>query len=79
MSRPEKRTPTSPSGSTSWHPVLPGIGLALGAGLGLLIALLLSTTPAALVTGVTVGAGFGLVVGAVARAQVGVDDPETHP
>jgi hypothetical protein len=37
------------------------------------------TSPAAPVTGATVGAGLGLIGGAVARAQVGVDDRETHP
>ena len=80
MPRPEEPSPipTSPSGTTGWHRVLPGIGLALGAGLGLLIALLVSTAPAALVTGVTVGAGLGLIIGAIARAQVSGDGTEAH-
>ena len=77
MTPPEKRTPTSPSGTTSWHPVLPGIGLTFGAGLGLLVALLLSTAPIALVIGVAVGAGLGLLVGAVARGLV--DTPSSAP
>ena len=54
--------------NTSWHDVWPGLGLAIGAGLGLVVALLVSTASVAVVTGMAVGAGLGLIVGAVVRA-----------
>lgn len=79
MSRSEGPSPTSPSGAARWQPVLPGIGLAMGAGLGLVVALLVSTAPGALVVGVLVGAGLGLVVGAIARGQPVGGGSETRP
>ena len=79
VSRSEEPSPTSPSGATGWRPVLPGIGLVLGAGLGLVIALLVATAPAAMVIGVLAGAGLGLVIGASARSHVGGTGTQTRP
>jgi len=81
MPRPDEQspTPTPPSGAASWRQVIPGIGLVFGAGLGVVISLLVSTAPTALVIGVMVGAGLGLVVGAMARSHVGVDSRQTPP
>ena len=75
----EGPSPTSPSGATGWQPALPGIGLALGAGIGMAVSLLVSTAPAAMVIGVIAGAGLGLVIGASARGHVGGGGAETRP
>lgn len=78
MARPDEPSPTSPSGATGWRQALPGIGLVFGSGLGLVVALLVSTAAAAPVFGLLAGAGLGLVIGASARGHLGGDNPQAR-